>query len=34
VKLLVSAQRTKLLAYNYSDEKVLKISDELKIYEI
>jgi len=34
VKLLVSAQKTKLLAYNYSDDKVLKISNKLKIYEI
>jgi len=34
VKLLISGQNTKLLAYNYSDDKVLKIENELKIYEI
>ena len=33
VKILVSGQRTKLLANNYKDDKVLKISDKLKTYK-
>jgi len=32
VKLLVSGQKTKLITHNYSDEKILKIADEVKIY--
>ncbi len=33
VKMLVSAQKTKLLANHYKDNKVLKISDKLKTYK-
>ena len=32
IKILVSAQNTKLLANNYKDDKVFKISNELKTY--
>ena len=33
VKILVSAQKTKLLANNYKDDRVLRISSELKVYK-
>jgi len=33
IKILVSAQNTKLLAYDYKDKKIFKISSELKTYQ-
>ena len=33
LKLIVSAQKTKLLSTNYKDDKVFRVSNQMKIYE-